>query len=186
MATDTAGTGRDSDKFMLRLPDGMRDQLKAAAEANNRTMNAEVVARLNASLNPPAEASTVTAASLAYALARSEEESAQLRIENIARMFRGATLAQDLLWIFDALEQKKIKIPLSEDGVKEASTLAYESILEAEKVNQSGLDALFARAEEAERAKVAARETLEKGFPVTGRRALEAYRQRDFKRLPRR
>mgnify|MGYP003585097133 CR=1 FL=1 len=50
MATDTSSTGRDSDKFMLRLPDGMRDQLKQAAALNNRTLNAEVVARLQLSM----------------------------------------------------------------------------------------------------------------------------------------
>jgi muconolactone delta-isomerase len=37
-----------ADRFMVRLPDGMRDRLKEAAKANNRTMNAEVVARLGA------------------------------------------------------------------------------------------------------------------------------------------
>ena len=36
------------DKFMLRLPDGMRDRIKAAADANGRSMNAEIVACLNA------------------------------------------------------------------------------------------------------------------------------------------
>lgn len=46
----TAPTGRDSDKFMLRLPDGMRDRIRDAAEANSRSMNAEIVARLEASL----------------------------------------------------------------------------------------------------------------------------------------
>lgn len=44
-------TNRDSDKFIIRLPDGMRDRIKAAAEANNRSMNAEIVARLERSLN---------------------------------------------------------------------------------------------------------------------------------------
>lgn len=34
------------EQFMLRLPDGMRDRIKAAAEANNRSMNAEIVAAL--------------------------------------------------------------------------------------------------------------------------------------------
>lgn len=34
------------DKFMLRLPDGMRDRIKAAGDANNRSMNAEIVATL--------------------------------------------------------------------------------------------------------------------------------------------
>jgi hypothetical protein len=31
------------DKFVLRLPDGLRDQIKASAEQNNRSMNAEIV-----------------------------------------------------------------------------------------------------------------------------------------------
>ncbi len=39
-------TTRESDKFMLRLPDGMRERIKAAAEANNRSMNAEIVKAL--------------------------------------------------------------------------------------------------------------------------------------------
>lgn len=44
----TIPTNRESDRFMLRLPDGMRDRIKTAAEANNRSMNAEIVARLQA------------------------------------------------------------------------------------------------------------------------------------------
>lgn len=34
------------DKYVLRFPEGLRDQIKASAEANNRSMNAEIVARL--------------------------------------------------------------------------------------------------------------------------------------------
>ncbi|MEE7449428.1 hypothetical protein MRF4_17325 [Methylobacterium radiotolerans] len=45
------GPGRFSDQFNLRLPDGMRDRLKAEAEANKRSMNAEIIARLENSLN---------------------------------------------------------------------------------------------------------------------------------------
>ncbi|RHZ98836.1 Arc family DNA-binding protein [Cereibacter sphaeroides] len=37
---------RELDKVIVRLPDGMRDRIKAAAEANNRSMNAEIVATL--------------------------------------------------------------------------------------------------------------------------------------------
>ncbi|MDW9854060.1 Arc family DNA-binding protein [Sinorhizobium meliloti] len=37
------------DKYVLRLPDGMRDKLKAEAEQNGRSMNAEIVARLEES-----------------------------------------------------------------------------------------------------------------------------------------
>ncbi len=43
-----------SDKFMLRLPDGMRDRIKAAAEGNNRSMNAEIVATLEEKYPAPA------------------------------------------------------------------------------------------------------------------------------------
>lgn len=41
---------------MLRLPDGMRDQIKAAAETNNRSMNAEIVAALTDWLSRKTEA----------------------------------------------------------------------------------------------------------------------------------
>lgn len=51
MATQT---GRESDKFMLRLPDGMRERIKAEAEANNRSMNAEIVATLEEKYPAPA------------------------------------------------------------------------------------------------------------------------------------
>jgi len=40
-----------TDKFMLRLPDGMRERIKASADANNRSMNAEIVSRLDDSLD---------------------------------------------------------------------------------------------------------------------------------------
>ena len=41
------------DQFVVRLPDGMRDRIKAAAEANNRSMNAEIVATLEEKYPPP-------------------------------------------------------------------------------------------------------------------------------------
>lgn len=41
-----ASTGRESDKFIVRLPQGMRDRIKLAADGNNRSMNAEIVAAL--------------------------------------------------------------------------------------------------------------------------------------------
>lgn len=36
----------DADKFILRLPEGMRDQIAEKAKANNRSMNAEMVLML--------------------------------------------------------------------------------------------------------------------------------------------
>ncbi|KQV68414.1 hypothetical protein ASC90_12450 [Rhizobium sp. Root1220] len=44
-----ARAGRGSDQFPLRLPDGMRDRIKESAEAAGRSMNAEIVLRLESS-----------------------------------------------------------------------------------------------------------------------------------------
>lgn len=48
-----APTGRESDKFNLRLPDGMREILKVRAQENGRSLNSEIVARLMSTLEPP-------------------------------------------------------------------------------------------------------------------------------------
>ncbi|MDX3927654.1 MAG: Arc family DNA-binding protein [Shinella sp.] len=50
MAKDPKPPSEELDKFLLRMPDGLRDKLKAAAEENKRSMNAEIVARLDFSL----------------------------------------------------------------------------------------------------------------------------------------
>lgn len=42
---------QDYDKFVLRLPDGMRDRLKEIAAENGRSLNAEIVARLQITLH---------------------------------------------------------------------------------------------------------------------------------------
>lgn len=49
-AVPQVSESRDLDKVIVRLPDGMRDALKATASENNRSVNAEIVARLSASL----------------------------------------------------------------------------------------------------------------------------------------
>lgn len=43
---------RDLDKVIVRLPDGVREMLKLQADHNQRSMNAEIVARLLESLEP--------------------------------------------------------------------------------------------------------------------------------------
>src|SRR5690349_12944383 len=40
------------ERFIVRLPDGMRDQIAKAADANGRSMNAEIVHRLQRSFEP--------------------------------------------------------------------------------------------------------------------------------------
>lgn len=44
--------GQGADAFSVRFPDGMRDRIKAAADRNGRSMNAEIVATLEAAYPP--------------------------------------------------------------------------------------------------------------------------------------
>jgi hypothetical protein len=46
---------RTAEQFVVRFPDGMRDKIAEAAKANNRSMNAEIVARLARSFEPPSD-----------------------------------------------------------------------------------------------------------------------------------
>lgn len=43
-------SSRGADQFALRLPPGLRARVKAAAQANNRSMNSEVVFHLERAL----------------------------------------------------------------------------------------------------------------------------------------
>lgn len=43
---------QSSDKYIIRFPDGMRDQIADAARKNGRSMNAEIVQRLEHSFTP--------------------------------------------------------------------------------------------------------------------------------------
>jgi hypothetical protein len=47
---------RDADKFVVRLPDGLRERIAAAAAGHLRSMNSEVVARLLESIDADANA----------------------------------------------------------------------------------------------------------------------------------
>ena len=42
---------KEQDKYVFRFPDGMRDAIKILAKANNRSLNAEIVARLQQTLD---------------------------------------------------------------------------------------------------------------------------------------
>ncbi|NMZ04753.1 Arc family DNA-binding protein [Pseudomonas proteolytica] len=41
---------REQDKFVIRLPDGLRPQIAATARNNQRSMNGEIIIRLKRSL----------------------------------------------------------------------------------------------------------------------------------------
>jgi hypothetical protein len=44
-------TSRTADKFVVRLPDGLRERINEAAENNHRSMNGEIVARIDGSMD---------------------------------------------------------------------------------------------------------------------------------------
>lgn len=52
-------TNRESEKYILRLPTGMRERIKKAATQHNRTMNAEIVAALEEKFPAPSIAEFV-------------------------------------------------------------------------------------------------------------------------------
>lgn len=64
----------EQDKFMLRLPRGMRDEIAAAAKANGRSMNAEIVSRI--------ESAPTAISALEMALERFEEATEDLKHHN--------------------------------------------------------------------------------------------------------
>ncbi len=43
-------TSRTADKFVVRLPEGMRDRIADVAKQHHRSMNSEIIARLEHSL----------------------------------------------------------------------------------------------------------------------------------------
>jgi Arc-like DNA binding domain len=84
---------QELDKFILRLPDGMRDEIAAAAKANNRSMNAEIVLRLQNSSSSKRPTSGVSTGNEADADERLPEGLLGLAdyIENVADRIRKQT-----------------------------------------------------------------------------------------------
>lgn len=70
--------GRGSDQFPLRLPDGMRDRVREAAEANGRSMNAEIIARLEQTFEPSPEYTSFGMGALASRLEANAEATEQM------------------------------------------------------------------------------------------------------------
>lgn len=56
-AGDSTYNSKNADKFVVRLPEGMRDRIAVEARRNHRSMNSEIVARLETSLSQADEES---------------------------------------------------------------------------------------------------------------------------------
>lgn len=51
----TAKQVKEYDKFVVRLPDGMRDEIAKRAESNGRSMNSEIIAAIEAWISGASE-----------------------------------------------------------------------------------------------------------------------------------
>ena len=51
---------RDWDQFVVRLPPGFREQIKALAKENGRSMNSEIIQRLKESLKTASRDETLS------------------------------------------------------------------------------------------------------------------------------
>jgi uncharacterized protein YigA (DUF484 family) len=65
-------TSRTADKFVVRLPDGMREKIADIARDNHRSMNSEIIARLDLSIEQD-EHGDLTVRTLAQVTRRCEE-----------------------------------------------------------------------------------------------------------------
>lgn len=75
------------DQHNVRFPDGLRDKLRAAAASNKRSMNAELVARLEASFEA---GSASLNGEIAALIQKHVEAEVQRRLREIAAQIGGA------------------------------------------------------------------------------------------------
>ena len=73
---------RTAEQFVIRFPDGMRDKIAETAKANNRSMNAEIVARLQSSL----EGAAAFPFAIDQAIEQEQEERGGTREEALTRL----------------------------------------------------------------------------------------------------
>lgn len=88
--------GYSLDKFVVRLPDGMRDQVAAAADADDRSMNSLIVTAIRNELDGRARANALLDALAQAAEAKGVHMQAPDRITLVLRAPEGGTLKQVL------------------------------------------------------------------------------------------
>jgi Arc-like DNA binding dprotein len=107
----SAFASRRLDKFVIRLPEGMRDKIDLAARANKRSMNAEIVQRLETSFSssdePPPVVNKKTAESdMILELMSFREEFAEFRETILVPDFtdNGTTIRETRQMVGELLE----------------------------------------------------------------------------------
>lgn len=75
---------RSTAQFVVRLPEGLRDTLKARAASNNRSMNAEIVAILGAAIGDDSSLSAASVETLLKAVADRMGAAVQINVMGTA------------------------------------------------------------------------------------------------------
>jgi hypothetical protein len=85
------------DKFIIRMPNGLRDRIKKKADDNNRSMNAEIVQLLDREYPEPRDVMYVHAENIRKALDVYETETDPKERMRLQRLVEGmVTLGYDL------------------------------------------------------------------------------------------
>lgn len=132
---------RKMDQFIVRLPDGMRERIKNAADENNRSMNAEVVAALEEKFPAPPSGDFSLWLSLEKVREKRSREIKKLieTLDNMDRSPEYDKLNDELMDLFmknDLLRDRQEKVLTSEmlmviENLYEAGKL-YELVEQAD------------------------------------------------------
>ncbi len=90
---NVAYSSRTADKFVVRLPEGMRDRIAEVARAQHRSMNSEIIARLESSLQQDGELAHSDGLSLDSPELSQYERELLTRFRQLAQRQQNALLA---------------------------------------------------------------------------------------------
>lgn len=93
MSREDLPPSRTAEQFVVRFPDGMRDRIAEAAKVAGRSMNAEIVARLQSTFKPEQQALDFGSLSNDIQGLREEMQTHQQMIESLIK--RGADVKFD-------------------------------------------------------------------------------------------
>ncbi|MFE1574107.1 Arc family DNA-binding protein [Comamonas odontotermitis] len=137
--------------YPLRMSPELRTRLESEAELARRSLNAEIVDRLESSISGQASQG-IGSRSLEVALARAEQNAAMAEVQAEGRLFAAAMVSRALLDTMVELDRRGIKLEMPVDVINESYATAYQFVRDADhRASSGGLDAVIARAEQTEK-----------------------------------
>jgi FtsZ-binding cell division protein ZapB len=89
----TSYSSRTAEKFVVRLPEGMRERIAGVARNHHRSMNSEIIARLERSLVQEGGVQTDALLSLEISELSSHEQELLQRFRQLTRRQQNALIA---------------------------------------------------------------------------------------------